>query len=416
MSQLLKIEDDIMSITKKQKLSHRENWDPLGFPEELHSLIFQHLDGKDVIAASEISWNWYNVVGESRDCIEKIQVTLKEPGNCEMEILQNSPRNYQHLTITGPINNENLKFLDLYSSSLKSLNLTNEDTNEDQETFGPISLPLLEHLKINYISNNILKEFLTSSKKLKVLAFEKVDKGTRDNLISFINACSSTLVRLELKNKALDMIFEQEVDKVLKINLNALYLFQSNRTDSGGTIIVNYHRPTRLRTQINRHLDNFLLSQAKSLQSISLDGFWYSGTVHIAFKELPLLSEVSLCRCVDHERLKIEDYPNANIKTINFLKFIRCKRQTVWSDHKYLEICNILKEAPHLKHLHVYQIPIGIVEYAAHYFHNLIDLTYNLEQVKNINKADKHDFHTAYAKLQAERPNIYKFFQKNLKV
>lgn len=401
-----------MSITKKQKLSHRKNWDPLGIPEEIHSLIFQHFNAKDVLIASEISWHWYNVVGESRECMEKIQLMLKEPGNCEMEILQNSSRNYQNITLTGAINNENSKFLDLYSSSLKSFKLMNEDTNEDQETFGPISLPLLEYLKINYISNNILNEFLTSSKKLKVLAFEKVNKGTRDNFICFLNAFASTLVRLELKNKAFDMIFEQEVIEVLKLNLKILDIFQSNRTDSGGTIIVNYHRPTRRRTQINRHLDNFLLSQAKSLQSISLDGFWYSGTIHKVFKELPLLTEVSICRCVDHERLKIDDYPNANIKTINFLKFIRCKRQTVWSDHKYLEMSNILKEAPYLKHLHVYQIPIGIVEYATNYFVNLIDLTYNLGPEKTT-KVTMQDINNTYARMQNVRPNLFKFFQKN---
>ena len=407
-----------MSITKKQKLSHRTNWDPLGIPEEIHSLIFQHLNGNDVKTASEISWHWYNVVGESRECMKKIILRLKEPGNCEIETLQNSPRNYQFLTLIGPINNENLKILDLYSSSLKNVQLINEDTNEDQEAFIPISLPLLENLKINYISKDILKFFTTSSKKLKVIAFEKVDKGTRDDLISFLNAFASSLVRLELKNKALDLIFEQEIVEVLKINLNALYLFQSNRTDSGGTVIVNYHRPTRLRTQINRHVNNFLLSQAESLKSLSLDGFWYSGTIHVAFKELPHLTEVSICRCVDHERLKIDDYPNANIKTINFLKFLRCKRQTVWSDHKYLEICNILKEAPHLKHLHLYEIPKGTIEYAANYFHNLIDLSYN---VKGSNTSvcpnnQQRDINYIYRRLRSQRPNLFKLFQNNRQI
>ncbi|CAO1429796.1 unnamed protein product [Diamesa serratosioi] len=407
-----------MSMTKKQKVSHRVNWDPLSIPEELHGLIFQHLSGKDVKTASEITWLWYHRVGESKICMEKIRLKLNELGNSEMELINKSPRNYQNFSIKGPINNESLKFLATYSAYLKSVKFINTDTNEAEETFEPILLPFLESLSITYISNSILDIFLPSSNKLKVIAFEKVNLVTRDSLTNFLNACGSTLVELELKNKAFDTVFEEDdVIQNLKLQLKILRLCQTNRTDCGGTLIVNYHRPTRRRTHINRHLDTFLLSQAKSLQSISLDGFWYSGTFQKVFRDLPLITEVSICRCVDHERLKTNCIPNPNIVRINFLKFIRCKRQTVWSDHTYLEMRNILKDAPHLKHLQVHQIPTGIVEYATNYFHNLLELTYNVGPEKGkYPPVTIQDIYDTYNKLKAERPNLFSLHQKNHKI
>ena len=406
-----------MSMTKKQKVSHREDWDPLNIPEELHSLIFQHFSGKEVLVASEVSWMWYLKVGESKECMGKIRLKLVDPGNTEMELINNSPRNYQNISLKGAINNENLKFLDMYSQSLKSVKMINQVTNEEQEPVDPISLPFLENLSITFITKSILELFMASVKKLKVLAFEKVNMETRDNLVRFINAFGSTLVELELKNQAFDIAFDEYVEENFELQLTKLRLYQSNRTDCGGNIIVNYHRPTRRRTQINKRLDIFLLTQAKSLQTISLDGFWYSGTILKVFQELPLVTEVSICRCVDHERLRTNCIPNPNIAKISFLKFLRCKRQTVWSDHTYLEMRNILKDAPHLKHLQVHQLANGIIEYANSYFHSLIDLTYYVGPEKGKNPAvTTQDIQDTYDKLKAVRPNIFKFHKRNNKI
>lgn len=404
-----------MSVNKKQKVFHRPDWNTFGIPEELHSLIFQHFNAKDVLVASTVTWHWYHAIGKSKECMQKIRIELKEPGNCEMEVLENSSRNYQNINMVGPINNESLKFLDIFSSSIRCVKLMNQDTNDEEETFTPISLPFLENLNINFISNSILNLFLTTSKKIKVLAFEKVNTITRDNLISFLNAHASSLERLGLKNRAFDTIFEKNVNDILMLNLKIMCLFQTNRTDSGGTVIVNYHRPTRRRTHINRHLDNFLVTQAKSLQKISLDGFWYSGTIQTVFNVLPQLNEISICRCVDHERLKISCHPNENIKQINFLKFMRCKRQTWWSDHKYLEMMNILKEAPYLERLHVHEVPAGIIEYAGTYFNKLTDLTYDLgpEKSKNTDYTTQ-DMLASYEKMKPSRPDsMYKFYHKH---
>jgi hypothetical protein len=69
-------------IAKRTRSSLNTCNDPFDKLWDVHHLIYQHLNGEDVKQASLVSKQWYEEIGMSRVCMQKIQLKFR---NSEIE-------------------------------------------------------------------------------------------------------------------------------------------------------------------------------------------------------------------------------------------------------------------------------------------------------------------------------------------
>ena len=80
--------------------------DPIEFfPLEVSFKIFNFLEAKDLLQASEVSTSWYDFIGGSKTYMDKIKVTIRCTMNRDIHYdfispLANSTRRYQHLSLS----------------------------------------------------------------------------------------------------------------------------------------------------------------------------------------------------------------------------------------------------------------------------------------------------------------------------
>lgn len=74
---------------------------PLCRPPIVCDLIFQHLNGKELLVASEVHPSFYNFIAESKNCMKKIILKLEEKALNEddKQLIAESGRNYENIEV-----------------------------------------------------------------------------------------------------------------------------------------------------------------------------------------------------------------------------------------------------------------------------------------------------------------------------
>lgn len=336
--------------------------DPLHkVPEELHDLIFQHLN---VLMASEISISWYNSIAASRECMKHLKLKYDVPfedfelcehkKDCYNELV-NTPRKYKSIQINCH------RCLSFSSLCWKLISHQERMIDFDiknmilKEPVAEVTLPILESLKIRNKKSsqtiNLLGRF-KNSKNIKKLELISIVNETTEFLqnVSLIEDLQihQNLVELRLSSNIFDILFRTDVAATLKFKLKVLHIHTELRCH------------VMEREDIDRNFNKFLLTQRECLESISLPRvrqFYSKALLHTIFNSLKALTIVCLSNRHfedgDHEPFLMQT-KNTNIKKLSF--------GYQWQPSAIMEL---LTAAPNVVELKVDVITKEIVNFVA---------------------------------------------------
>lgn len=77
---------------------------------DVHDLILQHFNAKDVIKCSLVSKSWHEIIGLSRKCMSKIWLNIDRPAS-QIRLLNRSDRKYENFRIQSGMRKELAKVL-----------------------------------------------------------------------------------------------------------------------------------------------------------------------------------------------------------------------------------------------------------------------------------------------------------------
>lgn len=336
--------------------------DPLiKVPEELHDLIFQHLN---VLQASEISISWYNSVAASRECMKNVKLKYDVPYEdfdmCEKKAdcyigLVKTPRKYKSIQINC---HRCLSFSNLCWKLVSNQERMIEfDINNMilKGTVAEIMLPNLERLQVrNKMSSQSISLFgrfknSKNIKKLELISIETAFTETLQNVSLIENLqIHQNLVELRLSSNIFDILFRSDVAATLKFKLKVLQIHTELRCH------------IMERQDIDRNFNKFLLTQRECLESISLPRvrqFYSKALLHTIFNDLKALKVVCLSNRHfedgDHEPFLLQT-KNTNIKKLSF--------GYQWQP---IAIMELLTAAPNVVELKVDVITKEIINFAA---------------------------------------------------
>ncbi|CAO1406744.1 unnamed protein product [Diamesa tonsa] len=360
----LSLDKDVTELpTKKIKINEdsKECMDPLlKVPEELHDLIFQHLD---VLKASEISMFWYNSIAASRECMKhlklKYDVCSYDFEMCDHKqdcytALVNTPRKYKSIQINCHrcssfsnlcwkliSNQERMIDLDIKNMTLK-------------ENVAEVTFPNLESLKIRHHKSsqtiNLFRKFRNSKKlkKLELISMFKVNTDILQNAFIKDLQIHQNLVELRLSSNIFDILFQTDVAATLTFKLKVLQIHTELKCH------------VMEREDIDINFNKFLLTQRECLESISLPRvrqFYSKVLLHTIFNKLNALKIVCLSNRHfedgDHEPFLMQT-KNTNIKKLSF--------GYQWQPSAIIEL---LTAAPNVVELKVDVITKEIVNFVA---------------------------------------------------
>lgn len=265
-----------------RKLSNRN--DPLeGNHEYVHDFIFQHLSGKDIIAASEVSMFWFNAIASSHICMKKILLNIQEYAFCrlsrlDLDILLNSCRKYENIFlrhINPNMANIKLKLFKKFAKSLRYIR-----TSRHVPTKG-IRFARLEKLECETEwKDHSFSHATNSLKKLKIHCFENID----------------TLISCARINPKLEELSFDSCRCVLKFqNIEPLALREIKLKKLTVTIFWST-------VSAQRNLMQFILMQADTMEELDIGCFreYYAPIIN-TLKKLKKLTIRTLDPWDDHE-------------------------------------------------------------------------------------------------------------------
>jgi hypothetical protein len=246
--------------------------DPLEYAcEDLHDMILQHLNKKEVLNSSEVSPNWNSTIGKSSVAMSKIQLKIERFGRSKSDIPElflNSERHYNNLDISiyedklASIVNRMHQLVEKFSPWLKNLAL-----NVYNDEAFPIDLtyPKLETLKIGG-SRRVL--FLPNATNLKKLQFYSCGQYSQE---------------------LIDWIKNQERLEELIISFDYHIFFDCAPIAPKGLKRFIFQSDTILRDEDPSKLNNFLTSARETLTHLSLGEHFYYGSLDLIFNQMPQL-------------------------------------------------------------------------------------------------------------------------------
>lgn len=221
-----------LSATKLIEMQmYRSEWKVPGYydpivrlPEEIHQLMFQHLNGREVLNCFEISNTWNNFCKNSSYCASKYCLSVKESFDPEViKVLQGSTRKYENLItdIYQP------KMIQNYSN-LRKLSLKFHLSSD----FSPVTFTSLETLIIEKCPSKLYKPEIVKK------CFEEFAKCTTLKFLEIKEAITSenveSIQKMLIANKGLKTLkisacrefyrlFEKDLSTEISFKLTRLY-------------------------------------------------------------------------------------------------------------------------------------------------------------------------------------------------
>lgn len=285
-------------------------------------LIFQHLNGKEILAATLVSRPW-NEFLSSNSLIAWRDVTIQPKISEDFCYLVNSKRRFQNLIavnisailpefleivkkpgrkwklicICRQMFTDESQMLEILKASAKTIQklelhtITKMQSNEEELTI-PAVYPQLKHLRIFYHflddSPTWLNKFITATPKLETI---HITNGCDINMRNIILS-SKNLKKLSLAGRFSDSDFFRELSKNLPSRLEE---FEFNDILSSSESDENLS-----------YFNNFFKSQSKTLRKFETDALLELDEFETAFK-MPKL-ETLIIKSFHYNRLLIDDY------------------------------------------------------------------------------------------------------------
>ncbi|CRL06400.1 CLUMA_CG019180, isoform A [Clunio marinus] len=276
--------------------------DPISFfPSEITAKIFNYLDTKDILAASEVSKSWYNFIADSSHCLRKVKLNFNAKmiadgegiDNC-ISIMENNRRSYENIDITGIFFRNVMQALDMMKTSTRwknmNMKISSFDSRMDYSIYFNTFANTMEDLRmenIRVLNNNhdaVARDL--SFPKLKVLQAYNIEPAiiedvfrnitTLDKLILgsyyLTEKAKDNIVKLLKSNKdlkILELSYSCFDDVMATENINEGIQFKLEKMYIGGDFFNCYNYQDCIRN----NFINFLASQRESLTTLVFDAW-----------------------------------------------------------------------------------------------------------------------------------------------
>lgn len=286
------------------------------FPLEVMLNIFKFLGGKDLLTASLVSTDWYNVIAESPECMKQLKVNIKccqkEMSPEDISWLADSRRKYENLEIarcchcideTDPLigtpyktwkrvtftrvsfNNSSqaLYYLACIEKSVEELIMSGifiksiyPEAVEQKFTFA----------KLRVLNASHLQPFLFQKALDKVTNLEQLMIWSRNQTDASL-ACIKRMLKVNNKLKILE-IFGNVFDQIMFENIVPDLQFKLRKLS-----VNNHHRSLEYYDKIQDNFTALLKSQCKTLETLYLGG-WNGVDVLKEVYRLPNLKNLTM--------------------------------------------------------------------------------------------------------------------------
>lgn len=255
----------------------------------LHELVLQHFKAKEAVeVVSLVSPVWSQIVGNSKTCMNKVRFLYqvwRHQFFSSSEVLKQSQKTfrcYQHVIVELGVNDDSRqfwKFMETCCGSLRTLKIENIRSNIDSTCL--VEFPNLERFTVFGIDDNVLKQVLNSTKKLKSLFAVSGSSSIEPSVIQSLINCLERNRKLEdlyLKNANFTKIFEEDFE--VQFSLKSFKLMNTTADNS-------------ITTKVEENLLKFLKQQKKTLETFFFD-FSSDKIIELAFNGLPALTSAGL--------------------------------------------------------------------------------------------------------------------------
>lgn len=370
--------------------------DPLRqIPHDVHHLMFQHLDSKEIIELSTVSSEWYQAIGNNTSCMKRIRFSLKLWKNSDgtkqqqvdekIKIMQNTSRRYHNIAIDCRFDRnlsiEFWKFLEFCSSAVRELKI--KSIKLEQPT--SIALPNLEVLRLTYVPTSIRNMLLMSSSSLVKLKL-KLESPLKWNETSTLRTESLTCIRncLERNQKLQELelhgsiqyrsFFNESFCEIIRFQLHSLKIKSGMRL----ALISELHE---------KNLVDFLATQSNSLRSFFIDVCRQS-VIQFAFNKLHALTSLHI------DAMIMDEF---RFKDLNLLLNEHITDLKIPYANHHEDIKELISVTPNLISLFVAHLSHETMESIARNLKNLTTLKFRYDEI------DCEDF---YERLRDNLPEV----------
>lgn len=356
----------------------------LRIPNELHALIFQHLDSyesidKTIIRSSEVSKTWFNFTKDSDIFIDAIEFHC-DFGEISFEKLT---RKYKTFNLVcdyetrSTVDESFQSFVNLMQNVSANLTELTIFLKFDVFEFSPESIkpPNMQHLKVESkrrLSLGKLVKFLRSE-NLKTFEVKNfiLDPDDAEDFITFLSI-NKNLKELVLdKCEGLEHIFKSGIAQRIQFQLVQL-------------LLPIYEHVSLLK--IGHNINSFLLQQIKSLEYLDL--------IHVSGAMLNTVFAHS--KLLQYFRfLKLSDSPAYDLftETIHSLQYLKLPFM-----YRVDYIKPYIRCAPNLKELSIGGLSEEILDYVADHIPHLEEILY--AEAHAIKKVDLEEIGATFRKYK----------------
>lgn len=371
--------------------------DPLEeISEDIHFLVLQHLSVLDILEASTVSSVWYEKLGESATCMQKVKLSLKiakgpaiskqQQQDDMLEVMQSTSRRYQNLALDcrydEDFSKEAWKFLKHLAPFVTELRIK----SIKMDSQSSIVLPRLKVLRLTYVRAPIRNVLLASSKsftKLKLkteLPFQWGEKSKPDQeSLACIRSCMENnmerLQELELVGShQYKSFFTDDFSDIVRFRLKALKV----KTDMRLVLISETNEANFIK---------FLATQSCCLETIFIDVCRSNVITHI-FNHMPALTSIHINLVIMND-FRISDL-NLNLNE----KVVDLNIPYVVHQEDIIEFLNI---APNITSLFVAHLSYATMDHIARNQMELRSVKYRF---------GANGVETLYERLKTENPRV----------
>lgn len=271
------------------------------FSPDVHYLVFQHFDFKDILEISTVSKLWNELTGSSSCCMKKVKLSLKfwkksvgtkqEQTEEKVKIIQSTTRCYRNISIDCRFDKylslELWKLLKLSELSLTELKIKSIKL----DSLTSLTLPNLEVLKLTYVPKSVRNVLLTSSGSLTKLKIKmespfKWSEAPRPDQESL--ACIRDCLQRNCMLKDLELhgstqynsFFDEDFSEVVRFQLTSLKVKTSMRL-------------ALVSEQNEKNFIQFLATQSTCLKKVFIDVCRPNVIEHV-FIKMPCLTSIHL--------------------------------------------------------------------------------------------------------------------------
>lgn len=251
-------------------------------PIEIKCKIFTFLRVKDLLSASMVCKEWYDVIGKCQKCMSKIWLVLYYPNKKNIQYLINTTRRYENCKVSNLTGSDAqleflfqskirwkrifirmnylyakhfTNFIERLSKDLEEIEIWHcdilENTKIDSELLP--EFPKLKNLIAGNICNSAMKMFVKYHKSLLSLQFLELQLPSTTESIREIIQLNPQLTTLELHGYF--NVFQQRISEDIK--LKRFFLFVPNSVTDNAII---------------ENLRAFLYTQSQHAENITISG------------------------------------------------------------------------------------------------------------------------------------------------